>query len=32
MAVREPYIDVQLGNNKYQKINGVLYQYDHGLK
>ena len=32
MAIREPYIDVQLGNNKYQKINGVLYQYDHGLK
>lgn len=32
MAIREPYIDIQLGNNKYQKINGLQYQYDHGLK
>lgn len=31
MAIRQPYVDVTLGNTKKQTYNG-LYQYDHGVK
>ena len=30
MDIREPYIDVIVGNSKFQKVDG-LYQYDHGI-
>jgi len=31
VAIRQPYVDVRLGNVRHQTISG-LYQYDHGLK
>ena len=31
MAIRNPFINVYLGQNKFQRIDG-LYQYDRGMK